>query len=117
MRRRSKYGNVRTFVGAIAFASKAEAARYRELLIQEKRGAIFNLTLQRPFPIAINGVKVCTYIADFTYSEQPSGRYVVEDVKGVRTAIYRLKAKLMLAVHGVAIQEIGARRRLTRRAV
>lgn len=109
--RRSKYGNVRTLVGPHAFASKAEAARYRELLILEKRGEIFNLTLQRPFLCTVNHVPVCNYVADFTYSRQPSGEYVVEDVKGVRTAIYRLKAKLMFACYGVKIVEISARRR------
>jgi len=102
---RSKYANVRTRVGAHAFASKKEARRYRDLLLLEAAGAIFNLSLQHRFRIAVNGVEVCAYVADFTYTEQPSGQYVVEDVKGVRTALYRLKAKLMKAVHGVTIRE------------
>lgn len=110
MRRRSKYGNVRTKVGEHVFASKAEAARYRDLLIMEKAERIHNLMLQRPFPLTVNGLPVATYIADFTYTELPSGRYVVEDVKGVRTAVYRLKAKLMRACHAITITEIGRKR-------
>lgn len=98
-------------VGPHKFASKAEAARYRELLLLEKTGAIFNLTLQRPFAIAVNGINVCAYVADFTYTEQPSGRYVVEDVKGVRTAIYKLKKKLMFAAHRISISEITGKRK------
>lgn len=114
-RRRSKYGNVRTMVGPHKFASKAEAARYRELALLEKAGNIFNLTLQRPFLISVNGHPVCAYVADFTYSI-PGGdgflsKEIVEDVKGVRTAIYRLKKKLMLAVHGIEISEITGKRK------
>jgi hypothetical protein len=31
---------------------------------------------------------------------------VVEDVKGFKTPVYRLKKKLMLAVHGIIVVEI-----------
>jgi len=31
---------------------------------------------------------------------------VVEDVKGVKTPVYRLKKKLVEALHGITIQEI-----------
>jgi hypothetical protein len=60
--------------------------------------------LQPRFPIEINGRKVCTYIADFSYNSY--GSRVVEDVKGMKTATYRLKAKLVEAVHGVTVVEI-----------
>ena len=106
MRRASKYRNVRTTVDGIKFASKKEAKRYAELALVQKAGRIHNLTCQRPFTLAVNGATICKYLADFTYSEIPSGRYVVEDVKGFRTPIYRLKAKLMLALHGIKISEI-----------
>lgn len=102
---RSKYRNIRTTVDGIKFASKKEARRYAELALLQKAGRIHNLFCQRPFPLAVNGVALGKYVADFTYSEVPSGRYVVEDVKGFRTPIYRLKAKLMLALHGVKISE------------
>jgi hypothetical protein len=46
-----------------------------------------------------------TYIADFTYFEK-DGQQVIEDVKGVRTPVYRLKKKIIEAEYGIAITEI-----------
>ena len=103
--RRGKYNNRITIRDGIKFHSVKEARRYGELRLLERSGKIFNLTLQRPFPININGVPVCVYRADFTYTERPSGRYVVEDVKGVRTVVYKLKKKLVLACYAIAITE------------
>lgn len=99
----SKYRNVRTTIGTHKFASKREAKRYCELRLLEHAGRIENLHLQQKFPLMVNGVKVCTYIADFCYVER--GLPVVEDVKGVRTPIYRLKAKLMQACYDIKIRE------------
>lgn len=96
---RSKYRNKRTN----GFASKKEAKRHGELVLLEKAKAISNLQIQVPYDIIVNDVKVCRYIADFRYIER--GELVVEDCKGYRTPIYRLKAKLMRAVHGVKIKE------------
>ena len=107
--RRSKYGNVRTVVNGITFASKAEAARYRELVAMQKAKMISDLQIQQPFSLLVNGKLVCKYMADFTYKFGSTP--IVEDVKGVRTAVYRLKAKLMLACYGITITEIGARRK------
>jgi hypothetical protein len=39
-----------------------------------------------------NGAPICRYRADFTYSED--GQFVAEDVKGVATAVFGIKAKL-----------------------
>ncbi len=50
----------------------------------------------------LNGVKLCKYIADFTYDDN-DGK-VVEDVKGCVTAVFRLKAKLMMALHGIRVK-------------
>ena len=103
--KRSKYGAIRTKVDGITFASRKEARRFGELKLLERAGHIHNLTCQRPFPITVNGILVCKYVADFTYYEIPSERYVVEDVKGIKTAIYRLKKKLLLAVYNIEILE------------
>ena len=70
-----------------------------------KAGEIRNLERQVRFPIIVNGVKVCTYIADFTYEEL--GGVVVEDVKSEFTqkdALFRLKAKLLRVVLGIDIR-------------
>ena len=44
-------------------------------------------------------------IADFVYKDK-NGVLVVEDTKGVRTADYVIKRKLMLWVHKIRIKEI-----------
>lgn len=101
-RRVGKYANERTR----GFASKKEARRYVELSLQEKAKHIEDLRCQVPYDIIINGIKVCRYVADFTYIIPETRERIVEDAKGYRTPIYRLKAKLMRAVHGVAIKEV-----------
>lgn len=67
-------------------------------------GDISDLRLQVPYEIIVNGQKICKYIADFVYTK--NGNVVVEDVKGFPTAVYKLKKKLMKAVHGIEIQEV-----------
>jgi len=47
---------------------------------------------------------VTTYVADFRYKNK-EGKEVVEDVKGFKTAIYRLKKKLVKAYYGISILE------------
>lgn len=101
--KRNKYGAIKTKVDGIIFDSKREAKRYTVLKRMEADGDISNLTLQVPYQITINGVKVCKYVSDFEYVR--NGEKVVEDCKGMRTAVYRLKKKLMKAVHGIEIEE------------
>ena len=84
-------------VDGIRFASKAEAARYSELRRLVRGGKILSLQLQPRFPFVVNGKKVCTYVSDFGYFE--AGNMVVEDVKGVKTDAFRIKAKLFAALY------------------
>lgn len=103
--KRGKYGAVPTTVNGIRFASKAEAARYQTLIVAERAGEISDLKLQTSWPLVVGGVKVATYRADFEYLDADVRR-VVEDVKGVSTPVYKLKKRLMLALHGIEIREI-----------
>lgn len=103
MRKLSKYGNIKAEADGQLFASKRERGRWMDLRLEEREGAIKDLKRQVVYPIAINGLKVCDYIADFVYER--GGELVVEDSKGYRTEIFKLKAKLMLAVHGVTVLE------------
>lgn len=100
----------------MAFPSKKEAARYGELLLMERDGAIKNLKCQVKFeliPTQRIGGKVieraCSYIADFVYEDQ-SGTQHVEDVKGYRGgvaySVFTIKRKLMLYVHGIMVEEV-----------
>ena len=61
-RLRSKYGAVKTVVDGIAFDSKAEARRYRELWALWRAGEISgDLELQPEYEVRINGVAICRY--------------------------------------------------------
>ena len=107
----SKYRNVKVTVDGHVFDSKREAARYHELKLMQKAGQIFHLLLQPVFDIVVPGgtqeaepVVVAKYVADFSYI-LPDRSSVVEDAKGMRTPVYRLKKKLVEATYGIKILE------------
>ena len=102
----NKYGNIKTEIDGIIFHSKGEANRYLELKRLMRGNVISSLQLQPKFTIAINGYKICDYIADFSYIE--NGESIVEDFKGHRTDVYKLKKKLVKALYGVDIRETHA---------
>tara|TARA_R110000782_G_scaffold186455_1_gene276599 strand:- start:145 stop:498 length:354 start_codon:yes stop_codon:yes gene_type:complete len=97
-KRRSKYGAIRVEYDGHKFDSKLEAARYKQLRLMEKAGEVKDLELQPKFPCEVNGKKICTYISDFRYKLR-NGKEVVEDVKGVETAVFKLKKKLVEALY------------------
>ena len=105
--RRKKYGNVRTRIDNFTFDSKLEARRYGELKLLEKAGEIHDLEIHPRYPLDVNGTRVCTYVADFVYRDT-RGTLHVEDVKGMRTALFILKKKLMHAVWGIEVEEVKA---------
>jgi hypothetical protein len=102
----SKYHATKTVIDSIAFASKREAARYTELKLMQRAGLISDLRRQVKYELIPKqqGERAVSYIADFVYTED--GKTVVEDVKGVRTPVYKIKKKLMLWRHGVKIREV-----------
>lgn len=102
----SKYRAIPTVIDGIRFASKKEANRYGELKLLFVYGKIASLETQPKFKLAINGEPICTYVADFKYIDLVSLKTVIEDVKGMKTPVYRLKKKLMKAIHGIEIQEV-----------
>ena len=110
---RTKYHAVPTVVDGLRFASKAEAARYRELMQLGELGLVQNLEFQPRFDLHVEGVKVGTYVADFRYQERSLPSWlnshhwqdVIEDVKGVRTPVYRLKKRMVEAEYGFTIRE------------
>lgn len=101
----SKYGAQKCVIDGIKFDSKKEAARYCELRLLERTGEIRNLRLQIPYvliPKSRYGREI-KYIADFVYFE--NDEIIIEDVKGVRTAVYRLKKRMMAEKYGIIIKE------------
>ena len=102
--RLNKYRAIKTVCAAgHKHDSKKEAARCDVLHLLLKAGQVSDLKLQPTFLIEIGGHKVCKYKADFAYRQ--GGADVVEDVKGIKTPTYRLKAKLLRATHGITILE------------
>ena len=102
--KRSKYGNKKCTYKGIKFDSLIERDRYIFLKDAEDNGVIEDLKCQVPFELHVNNKLVCKYISDFTYYKRMNSEFVVEDVKGVVTAVFRLKKKLMLAVHGIDVR-------------
>lgn len=98
------------------FASKAELKRWLYLELLQRAGEISGLERQVQFSLTIPAHQSTTgnwvlpqyvgcYIADAVYRDE-SGVLVVEDVKGVQTPEYKLKKRLVKALHGIDIQEV-----------
>lgn len=113
----SKYQNQPVSVDNIRFPSRKEANRYKELQLLQKAGKIENLRLQVAYELIpaqyaeVDGKKKCIeratkYLADFVYYDKESGQWIVEDAKGAKTEVYKIKKKLMLQVHGIRIHEV-----------
>lgn len=100
----SKFKNVKTVVDGITFDSKKEAKRWEDLCMLEQAGDIRDLRRQVDFGLSVNGEHICVYRADFVYIDD-SGKRVVEDAKGMKTDVYLIKKKLMLACYGITIKE------------
>lgn len=123
-----KYGNAKSEVDGEIFDSRKEARRYIELQWLLKAGTIKDLRRQvrfvlipaqrEPDEIGPRGGRKpgklieneVAYMADFVYTDTETGETVVEDVKGYKGggayAVFSLKRKLMLHVHGIRIREI-----------
>lgn len=101
-----KYGNIKTVTSdGIKHDSVKEANRWCELNLMLRAGMIQDLQRQVKFELLPKqeGERAVYYIADFVYME--NGAKVVEDVKGCRTEVYKLKKKMMLYFHGIRIRE------------
>ena len=112
---RSKYGAKQIIDSkGRKHGSKAELRRCYELELLERAGEIRDLKRQVkheliPAQYDSSGrilEKAITYTSDFEYVDVRSGEAVVEDVKGMRTEVYKIKRKLMLWIHGIRIREV-----------
>lgn len=101
----SKYRNIPTD----GYSSRKEARRAAELKILERIGDIQNLREQVVYVLAPSVVRKgrkrppVRYIADFVYMQ--AGKEIVEDVKGISTPMYRMKAHLMKHLFDIDILE------------
>lgn len=95
----TKYHARKTQVNGITFGSRLEADRYQQLLLLEKAGEIAELKLQPELQIMEGWVDSETgekhrsrfYVGDFKYLDMASHTWVIEDTKGVETAVFGLK--------------------------
>jgi len=104
----NKYRAKPKIVDGIRFASTKEANRYVVLKAMQDAGEISDLVLQPAFDlIVMGGAKVGVYRADFGYTAFSSGTRIIEDVKSgpTKTAVYKLKKKIVEAVYGIKILE------------
>ena len=93
---KSKYNNRKTVIDGITFDSNKEAKRYTVLRSLQEGGYIKGLSLQVPFELIPkqDGERAVKYIADFVYYDIEKQMHIVEDVKGFKTDVYKLKRKL-----------------------
>lgn len=111
--RKNKYENKKVTVDGIKFDSQLEANRYCELKILQRAGQIKDLRRQISFELQPgykkNGrhIQSINYIADFVYYDVNKKKFIVEDTKGYKTEIYKLKKKILEYVYpDVEITEI-----------
>ena len=108
----SKYHNKKVIYNGITFDSIKEKNRYIELKLLERAGVIKELKLQYEFELQpafiINKKKIrkISYIADFYYFDNKLNDYVVEDTKGMRTDVYKIKKKMFEYKYKREIYEI-----------
>ena len=100
VRTTSKYQNKKVTYNDIQFDSIKEKNRYIQLKMLEKLGEIKDLQLQKTFTLQPsfkkNGTtyRSITYKADFVYLDLRTNKNIIEDVKGMRTEVYKIKKKL-----------------------
>ena len=96
------------------FDSQREYTRWCELKLLERAGLILDLQRQVKFVLIPSQKdekgktieKECSYWADFVYFDNATRKMVVEDAKGVKTEVYKIKKKLMLHKYGIRIKEV-----------
>ena len=102
--KKSKYGNKEAEVSGHKFDSRKEARFFLQL---QQDPTVKSIRTQVKYELIPKqeGERACVYVADFVVEYQ-DGEVVVYDVKGMRTALYIVKRKLMLWVHGMRIREV-----------
>lgn len=97
------------------FDSIKELNRWRELQQMQSRGEISDLRRQVKIELIPTQrdpetgrvlERACHYVADATYTDEKTKRWVVEDAKGFRTPEYKLKRKMALYLRGIRIKEV-----------
>lgn len=96
----SKYGNKKVEINGHKFDSKKEANYYLYLLSEQQADRVTMFLMQAPLALP-GGVK---YIVDFVVF-RADGSVEWVDVKGMRTAMYKLKKRQVEALYPLEIVE------------
>lgn len=94
----NKYNAARTELKGQHFDSKFEGKVGVDLLYRKQSGEKFDIRRQVDFPFVVNGVKICTYRADFVLDHE-DGRQEVVEAKGFAQDTWRIKRNLMAALY------------------
>ena len=100
--RKRKFGNKIVETEDGKFNSKIEHRRWLVLKKAQADGLIYGLEREVEFSMDIGTDTICKYYADTTYMKD--GEFIVEDVKGVRTAVFNLKRKMLRIFYGLEIK-------------
>lgn len=99
----NKYNNKKVEYDGYKFDSIKEMERYAELQLLVRAGEIDGLILQPRFLLQEgftdndgNKHLPITYVADFQYCKEKNYLETVEDTKGMKTDVYKIKKKLFL---------------------
>jgi hypothetical protein len=98
-KKRSKYNNIRTEYNGRWYDSKREALHAMKLDVDLLEGKIVAWIPQVTFRLP-----GCTYRADFVVLLEKDWR--VDDAKGMKTAVYKLKKRLFKEKYGRDIVEV-----------
>lgn len=100
----NKYRNQKFEVDGVKFDSIRESNRYKQLKLLLFANKIRELKFQPRFTLLEAGgndfgikTRKIEYVGDFSYCETDNpSQLIVEDVKGFRTDVYKLKIKFFL---------------------
>lgn len=105
---KNKYFNKKTN----GYDSKKESKRANELKLLEKGKYISHLQEQKVFelqpsfkvrdnkpPFKMKTIRAITYVTDFYYYDNEKNIWICEDVKGFKTEVYKIKAKIFQYIY------------------
>lgn len=116
----SKFGAVATEINGEKYDSELEASFHQDLLVLQRVGEVAKIERSVRYELVVNGVFVCAYELDFriTYTEKYPQFEKYRETGGIRyvdckstatvTQLYRVKKQLMLACHGIQLEEVYA---------
>jgi hypothetical protein len=106
----NKYNAKKVRSDGYVFDSQAEHRRYCELKLLATANEVSDLRIHPKYVLhaGADGKKIGSYSADFAYNAGVNETLVIEDVKGVRTPLYKWKKKHFEAEYNLKITEVQA---------